>query len=340
MKGYDLPSHILRRKRDGVLLFRKRYGGRIVEIRLETQFPAGQQVPFALYQERERLLSEPMPVAGGKDINAVLRHYHAHDDYTRLKPRTKADYDKITDYLAGKLGHLQPRNIQQHHVIAWRDQWAKDTSPHKANYRTRVLSIILEHARAMGLLTNKELNPAKGVKAIKYEKLERLPWPQDMIDAFRAKATGQALFAFELALGTGQRIGDVLKMQWGDLQDGGIVVKQNKTGKPLWLPLTTHLRAALDATAPRSVFMLTNQTATGPWSYRGASKAIRDVRVAIGAQAHDIHSLRYTAAVELVLAGADDDVVAAITGQSKQMVIHYTKSARQKVHALRAKDLR
>ena len=65
MKGRDLPSYIHRRKRDGKLFFRKRYGAKIVEIPLQTQFPAGDTVPFALHQERERMLNAPMPVAEG-----------------------------------------------------------------------------------------------------------------------------------------------------------------------------------------------------------------------------------------------------------------------------------
>lgn len=46
-RGRDLPKYITRRKRDGVLLFRKRDGKRIVEIRLETQFPARPVTPSA-----------------------------------------------------------------------------------------------------------------------------------------------------------------------------------------------------------------------------------------------------------------------------------------------------
>ncbi|PVA05713.1 tyrosine-type recombinase/integrase [Thalassorhabdomicrobium marinisediminis] len=160
------------------------------------------------------------------------------------------------------------------------------------------------------------------------------------MDAFRAVATGRTLLAFELLLGSGQRIGDVLKMKWSDLEDGGLNVKQGKTGKPLWVPLTAQLHAALDATPKRSVFILTNEAATGPWSYRGAAQAIRKIRAQIGALDYDNHALRYTAAVELLNAGADDDVIAAVPGQSTAMVRHYTRSARQKVRALKAREIR
>lgn len=340
MKGKELPSYIHRRKRDGVLLFRKRYGKSTVEVRLETQFPEGAPIPFALHQERERLLNAPTPVAPGKDLAAVIRHYIASSRYRDLKPRTRDDYDKHLEYFKAKMGHLHPRNIERHHVIRWHGKWAENETPHRANYRLRVMSILMEHAKDMGLLTKGDDNPAKGVKAIKYEKLDRQPWPQAMIDAYRAKATGRAELVFELCLGTGQRISDVLRMKWGDIDSDGIKVKQGKGGKVLWLPFTRHLRAALASAPRRSVFILTNQHATGPWSYRGASQAIRNVREAIGALDYDTHGLRYSAASELMLAGADIETIGAITGQSPEMVRHYTRATRQKTLAMKAKEIR
>lgn len=345
-KGKALPSYIHRRKRDGVLLFRKRYGGKIVEIRLETQFPEGDPIPFALHQERERLLNAPAPVAPGKDIAAVLRHYIASDSYRSLKPRTRADYDRHLDYFREKLGHLHPRNIERHHVISWRDAWAKKETPHRANYRLRVLSIVLEHAKDMGLLGKGDENPAKGVKSVKYERQERQPWPETKVAAFRkAYPYGtRERTLFELCLGTGQRIGDVLKMQWGHISGDTITVRQGKTGARLEIPLTRHLAAALDATERRSLFILTkDMTKTrrpGQWAYRSAADAMRAARSAIGAEDYDLHALRYTAAAELLMAGCSDDLIAAVTGQSLAMVRHYTRHVRQRVRAREAQERR
>ncbi len=339
MKGKELPSYIHRRKRDGVLLFRKRYGQKMVEIRLETQFPEGQPVPTALHLERDRLLHQPAPVKPGKDFAALIRHYFASDKYRNLKPRTAHDYDRIINYLRDKLGNIEPRNIERRHVIAWRNDWAESETPHRANYRLRVLRLLLEHAIDMGLLPTNG-NPAKGVSEYRYEKREREPWPADKIEAYRANATGRELLLFELCLGTGQRIGDVLKMKWGDIDGDGIKVIQNKTGKKLWVPFTAPLRAALESTERRSEFIVTNHRATGPWSYRGAAQAVRAIRETIGALDYDIHSLRYSAASELALAGADDEIIAAVTGQSLAMVAHYTASVRQRVRAIRAGKIR
>ena len=347
-KGKDLPSYIHRRKRDGVLLFRKRSAGGILEVRLETQFPEGAPIPFALHQERERLLSRPMPVAGGKNVEAVLRHYKSHAKFRDLASRTRSDYDIHLSYFVDKLGHLAPSQIERHHVIAWRDVWAKKNSPHFANYRTRVLSIVLEHAKDMGLLKKSDENPAKGLRALKYERTERKEWPAEKVEDFRASYPygTRERTCFELCLGTGQRIGDVLMMQWGHIRGGVISVKQGKTGKEMDIPMTEHLRAAL-AAADRhkgALFILAKDMSKtkvpGPWAYRSASQAMRKARKAVGALDFDLHALRYTAGVELLLAGCDDDQIASITGQSLDMVRHYTRHARQRARAEQAQKIR
>jgi len=333
MKGRDLPSYIHRRKRDGLLLFRKRIGGRIFEAKLETQFPEGEPVPFALHQERERLLKDPAPVAPGQDMAYVIRKYIAGPKYRTLAARTRDDYDKRLDYLRDKLGHLAPKSIQRRHVIAWQDAWAAK-SPHEANYRLRVLRLLMERAIDYGLLPTGG-NPCKGVAEVKYEKRDRQPWPETKVAAFRkAYAYGtRERTVFEMCLGSGQRIGDVLRMQWQAIEAGGITLRQGKTGKRLWVPLTGHLRAALDAWPRTDMRIL-------PLTYFQAAHAMLDARKAIGAEGYDLHGLRYTAAAELLLAGCDDETIAAVTGQSEAMVKHYTRHVRQRSRAEKAQDMR
>ncbi|MEO0569763.1 MAG: tyrosine-type recombinase/integrase, partial [Pseudomonadota bacterium] len=301
---------------------------------------------FELHQEREKLLQQPRPVKGGKDISAVLRFYMASEKYASLKPRTRKDYDGHLTYFADKLGELHPRNIERHHVIKWQAAWAKNATPHSANYRKRILRIVMEAAKDMGILTKQDENPCKGVSDIKYEKQEREPWPIECIQAFREAYNygTRERTCFELCHGTGQRIGDVLKMQWGDVKDGSIALRQGKTSKRLLVPLTPHLRAALDATKRESLYILskdmTKTDKPGPWAYRSAAQAMLKARRAVGAENYDLHSLRYSAASELVTAGASDELVSAVTGQSMAMVAHYTKQVRQIVRAKEAQKLR
>src|SRR5690606_26809701 len=116
-----------------------------------------------------------------------------------------------------------------------------------ANYIVQVLRILFEHAHDIGWVSE---NPVKKVALLKSTAAPREAWPVDMIDAFRATARGHTLLIFELCLGTGQRIGDVLKMRWSDIAGDGIHVTQAKTGAKLWVPFTPKLRAVL-ADTPR-----------------------------------------------------------------------------------------
>ena len=333
MKRGQLPSYIVRNSR-GVLYFRKRPGP---WVRLETQFPEGQAVPFALHQERERLLHEPTPVPKGQTVADVIRHYNASEGYRKLAPRTKSDYDKRTVFWRDKIGHLRPRNIERRHVIGWLEANARKDGPHEANYRHRVLRIIMEHAIDMAHLPS-GANPAKGVKELKYEGKTREPWPAEKIKAFRDAYPRDSVerLILELCLGTGQRISDVLRMQWGDLDGDAIRVRQAKTGKRLHLPFTAELRATLAVTPRRALFIVPADKGAGQRSYFSAAHVMRQARQAIGAGAWDLHSLRYTAAAELLLAGCTDDEIAAVTGQSPEMVRHYTATTRQKVRAIKA----
>jgi len=235
------------------------------------------------------------------------------------------------------MGEANPTNMKRKDVIRLRDSNAD--KPYFANYSLRVLRVLLEHCVDLGWC---ETNPARGVSEIKTIKKARAPWPQELLDQYRTACplgTRERL-AMELCVGTGQRIGDVIEMRWSDIQDGGFAVRQNKTGKQLWIPILPELQAALDAASRHSVFILTNERGTNRWSYRGVAQAVKNVRQRINALDFDIHSWRYNAACELVEAGCGDDLVAAVTGQSAAMVQHYTKQVRQRVRAIQAQQMR
>lgn len=339
-KKTGLPKYVQRK--NGRLYFVKRHGGQQAKwVRMDCQFADGETPPAAFWVEWERRVTNPPQVPEGETVRHVIAHYCAHRKFADLKPRTRSDYGKHLTFLERKIGHLRPRNIERRHVIAWLDAWAEKGSVSVANYRLRVLRILMEHAIDMGLLPAGG-NPAKGVRQLKgqTENKPRLPWPDDKISAFRATATGQTLLLFEMLLGTGQRVGDVLDMKWGDFDGEALSVRQNKTGKPLWLPVTQPLLGLLRASERRSVFILTNRKGAGALSYRSAAWEIGKIRETIGAKDYDIHALRHTAAHHLAAQGHDDETIAAITGHSTAaMVKHYTGTARQIARAKKARGI-
>jgi len=150
-------------------------------------------------------------------------------------------------------------------------------------------------------------------------------------------------------LGTDQRIGDVLKMRWGDIEDGTIKVTQGKTGVRLTLPLTTSLRDALAAVArvePKVALIIDGRHAGppilqrldgGPIGYRVVADEIMEVRRKIGDEDFDNHALRHASAVELAELGLTDEQIIAVTGHKDSATLRiYTHEARQRARAKQA----
>ena len=275
--------------------------------------------------------------AGTRTFLNLIRLYQNSEKWEKLAPRTKSDYQTVLTYIEAKMGTLPPERMQRKDVIRARDSNAQTIR--FANYVVQVLRILFEHAIDLGW---REENPAKKVSTLASTGPGRVPWPADMITAYRAAAplgTRQRLI-FEMLLGTGQRIGDVLKARWDDIEGGGINVRQGKTGARLWLPFTRDLKAALDATKKTGLTICAGPSGI-PAIYRVGADLMLAVRKKIGAEAYDAHALRYTAAAELAALGCTDEVIMSVTGhKTSAMVAKYAGPARQKARATEAMNKR
>jgi integrase len=322
----DLPPYVYRKGRKGYLYF-CRAGG-------TTRLHAAPGTPefWAEYAATLRGIAPPPP---GKTFSALIAVYRRSEKFRRLKPRSRSDYDKVLTFIDDKIGAEDATKLRRHHVIRYRDDNA--SAVRFANYLVQLLRILMETAIDNGWRTD---NPAKGVSLLKSTSPPRLPWPPALVDAYREHATGPARLIFELCLGTGQRIGDVLRMRWNDLDAGGVNVRQGKTGAALWVPLTPHLRAVL-AETPRAGLTIICNPDRRPMAYKTAQAHVMRVRAQIGAGAFDIHALRHTAASELAALGCSDELIMAVTGHSSaRMVAHYAGAARQRARATEAQGKR
>lgn len=321
----DLPKHVYRKGRNRYPYFVR--GNTCQRIMAE---PGSN----AFWAEYTRLLNGDVSAEPKRTMKKLIAHYVQSQKWAKLADNTKKSYRQSFRYFEDKIGRVDPASIRRRHVIEMRDALA-DT-PTTANRRVGALSTLLKHATDIDWI---ERNPAERIEALAGTKT-RQPWPADMVEAFRDEADGMTLLLFELLLGTGQRIGDVLRMQWGHVEDGGIVVKQGKTKAEVWIPYTARLSAALAQTPKRGLHIITQPNGK-PVSYNLAWKWIKEVRETIGADAWDIHSLRHTAASELAALGLDDEHIMSITGhQSSGMVRLYAGKAAQRARAKKAQGER
>jgi integrase len=264
----------------------------------------------------------------GKTFSALVLAYKTSPEWNELKDSTRTERARHLAVVESAWGNLAVAGLEAKHVLQLRDSYA-DT-PAAANNIIRSLSSMMSWSIPRGW---RQHNPCVRVKKLKIGE-GYSPWQWEEIERFALLARRDLWHAAALALYTGQRLGDVLEMLWSDCKDGLIWVTQNKTGKKLWIPQHSQLKVLL-ADIPRvSVNIITN-TRGQPWTTDGFKSAWsdemkRDVFAPLRAAGRVFHGLRKSAVVFLLEAGATDAEVSSITGQSRQMVEHYSKQVNQK----------
>jgi integrase len=152
-----------------------------------------------------------------------------------------------------------------------------------------------------------------GVPRVHEVKHEHEPWPDELIARFMQEARPSPRWAVKLALYTGQRRSDLVKMRWSHFDGDFIEVRQQKTGALVSIPCHKELRAELKNMPRIADTILVGER--GP-ALTGSSLSVMVRRQLweMGVDGYAIHGLRKNAAVELADAGCSPMEIAAITG--------------------------
>jgi len=272
-------------------------------------------------------MNEPEPRPSANSFVHLIAAYCASPEFADLAETTRGDYLRYLKDIERQWGPLDVAGLSPAHVLALRDK-RRDT-PGAANAMIRVLSALLSWSVPRGYRPD---NPCTHVRKLKTGD-GYAPWPWDMIELVRLRGPTWMWQATALALYTGQRQGDVLQMSWSAFKGGAIAVRQDKTGRHLTIPAHQQLLRILEGMPRNSVRMLTSTRGT-PWTKSGFKaswqKALKGPLEAIRDADLVFHGLRKSAVVTLLEAGATEAEVAAITGQSMQMVAHYAKQVNQR----------
>ncbi len=258
-------------------------------------------------------------------LQEVIDGYQKSPAFTDLAVRTKSDYlghiDKIAAakltekspaLAAWPLAVIEDPKIRKR-LLDWRDRLAK-SSPRQADSTFAVLRVILEWARDRGMIAhNHATRPKKVYKANRSDKL----WLPEHLEAFRAVAPPDMRFALELALWTGQRQTDLLKLGWSAYKDGRLTFRQGKRKRKVDMPVPSTLKALLDAAPKKAATILTTDTGK-PWTTSPRPihfmhqwrKAMLDA----GLDGLHFHDLRGTTCTMLADAGCTPSEIASVLG--------------------------
>jgi integrase len=272
-------------------------------------------------------------------LRALLDGYQDSSDFAQLADRTKADYRKHLRIIDAEFGTFPIAALEDRRTrgefMAWRDRLALK-SRRQADYSFAVLARVLSWSVDRGLAT---VNPCKAGGLVYRAARSDAVWTATDEAAFYAHAPAHLHLALRLALWTGQRQGDLLRLTWANydgthirlIQRKTVRKKLGRTGTRVVIPVGAPLKAALDALGPdnrpATQHILLTERGT-PWTEAGFRASWR--KACIKAKVADVtfHDLRGTAVTRLALAGATPVEIATVTGHSLRDVnqildLHY-----------------
>lgn len=201
--------------------------------------PLGKDRALALLAWARLEGAEPDPSV--KTFEAIAQRYER--QVLPLKARrTQVDNVKELERLRAVFGRVLIEQIKPHHVREYLDRRG-ETAKARANREKALLSHVFNKAREWGYTDAP--NPCQGVKGFKEDGRDRYVTDQEF-KAVRAKAHPTVQDAMDVALLTGQRPADVLKIRRDDIREGVLWVVQNKTRAKRAIEITGELKEVID----------------------------------------------------------------------------------------------
>lgn len=269
--------------------------------------------------------NKPVPKTFGQFVDEIFWPW-ALANYTDPKNSHLTHTTVAKNYFENKaLTEISVLDIERfkRERMALKTRFNADRKPATVNRDLQQLAAILEMARVNGYIVK---NPAREVKHLRHEnqRTRYLTYDEEaqVMELFKIYYKSfKPVFLF--ALNTGMRRGEIVKLDWADVDflRGVIYVKQTKTAKPRSIPMNetvTVLLEGLGAKQGGKVFCQAKQTISDAWKWIKAKLELSDIT---------FHDLRHTFATRLADAGVDPFTIAEILGHSDlKMTKRYTHS--------------
>jgi integrase len=279
---------------------------------------------------------------------AVIRAYQASPDYGRLAPGTREVYNRVLRVAEQPetLGALSVYELRPALVQAFLDGLS-DIPSLPVRART-ALAAVERWAIVRDLLPG----PITLGTYVAVSRGGHEPWPDALVALAEAHAKPCLSRAINLMVHTGQRGSDVVRMRWSDVEERfdhlsgrdvlGINVRQQKTGRRLWVPFSDEMVAIYAGWAKTMPPFFVLDSRGGPFTRPRlsvawdrelkANKALAPIREA----GLVLHGLRATCVVRLRKRGATDLQISNMVGMSESMVARYSRLADQSEMAMAA----
>lgn len=254
-------------------------------------------------------------------LASLLTLFRDSSEFNGLADKTRKDYARYLDMIGDEFGDMPLAALESPRARGtfkeWRDTMADN--PRKADYAWSVLSRVLSVAKDRGKIS---VNPCeRGGKLYEADRAEKV-WTPEQIKQFLGVASEPLQMAMLMALWTGQRQGDLLRLTWHAYDGKFLRVRQSKTGKRVRIPVAGILKRVLDEQRDAGMGngRILRNTRGKDWTGNGFRASWRTAygRAALpdGDDSLTFHDLRGTAVTRLALAGSSTSQIASFTGHS------------------------
>jgi len=254
-----------------------------------------------------------------KDTLGELIQNYREKDMPKKKPATRRSYAPILDDLAAAHGIMPIAAIEEmgSRVIfeKWRDK-RKDT-PRSASLAWTVVRRVFSFSVKAELLKR---NPCLGGSGYAVGSRSKIIWTDAEIETFRARAPAHIAQVMTVALETGQRQGDILKMKWSSYDGKRIQLTQEKRGTEVTILVSAELRLLIESLDRSAITILTNSKGK-PWTSSGFRASWRTALEQAGIKGKTFHDLRGTFITRARRSGSKTSDIASVTGHSEKSVI-------------------
>ncbi|MBR0925720.1 tyrosine-type recombinase/integrase [Bradyrhizobium diazoefficiens] len=271
-------------------------------------------------------------------FSGLVREYTLSTEFQDLLAiSTQREYRRMLTFAEENFRSMPLRALNDPRVrkdfLEWRERVARSSGAREADNRLSGISAMLTWAVDRGHL---HANHVRGFKRLYHADRSEIIWLPEHIEAFMAVAPVEMQRALILALHTGQREGDLLRLPWSAYDGAHIRLRQGKSprggraGPLIEVPCTASLRRMLDGMDRVSPLILTTKTGQAfkaryfsqLWSRATAKAGLGSIELPGSDEpsALHFHDLRGTAVTLLSEAGSTPQQIATITGHSLKTV--------------------
>ena len=315
LPGINTVTKILASGRVKVYFYHRSTGQRLLGKPGDADF-------LAAYADAERI--QPKDVG---NIASLISKYLRSIRFAKLRDSTQREYKRILTKVETRFGKMPIKALEAPKVRAvfldYQEEIGRDR-PREADNRLTILSAVFSHAKRRGEIP---VNPLEGFERLHHKTRADMIWTEGPIERFMATAPVELQRAMILAMHTGQRYGDLIRLRWSDYDGASIRLIQRKTAQPIHLPCTSQLRQVLD-NIPRQCPYILARADGRPWFTAKNDKELSKQWTAhmkrCGLYADnegerlELGDLRGTAVTMMAEAGCSVPQIVAVTGHTLQ----------------------